>query len=209
MSDTGIVEPPEAPAPAPPPAPARTRFGRIVLWVALVVVAAMAATMALAVMLVLFARSAEEPSQTGGVEVGAATSLASSESADLVSPGPTGGATSTPVLPTARTDGEAEELLLTFAEAWRTADWDRLEALASGSVIATAKEWYSEGGAPNISEDNLEFIFETCSVDGDGATSCMFTYDPSEGFGLIFTATYADNGSGLRVSELTIGGDAG
>lgn len=104
-----------------------------------------------------------------------------------------------------------EDLLTAFGQAWDDADWEAMRTIATEPVVATAMESFSEGGSANFDdEDTLSSVLENCteSQSGDGR-QCEFVYAPPEGFGLIFDLTYTPTATGLVVTDLVFGGDAG
>ena len=113
------------------------------------------------------------------------------------------------VIEPAPQSGDTGALLLAFAGAWDTADWDAMSKIASAEAVAVATEWYEEGGFVNLTADNLDLTLETCFEPTAGETRCEFVYAPPEGFGLIFDAGIAAGTDGLIVTELVFGGDAG
>ena len=102
-----------------------------------------------------------------------------------------------------------ETLLVDFARAWSSGDWDVMSAFASADVIATAQEFQDGGGTLDITDANVDEVMQRCVPAPDGGTSCEVYFAPSTGFGLIFTATYATVGDALLISNLEFGGDMG
>lgn len=96
------------------------------------------------------------------------------------------------------------DLLLAFGGAWTAGDFESMSAYANDAVIATAQEWH-DGGSAAITSDNVDDIVAGCTDAG----SCQFLYAPPDGFGLIFDATITETDTGLMISDLQFGGDAG
>ena len=99
------------------------------------------------------------------------------------------------------------ELLVEFATAWDAADWDSLGSLATSNVVEVAMEWYEDGG--NATEGLSNALENGCLDVFDTGLTCQFVYAPPEGRGLIFNVTYANSDTGLVVTDLLFGGDAG
>ncbi len=104
---------------------------------------------------------------------------------------------------------DPSELLLTLAQTWDDADWEKMGSFANSNVVEVAKEWRDANGFVNITPENIDVILETCFVPGAGVTMCEFVYAPPEGFGLIFNSTYESTDAGLRITDLQFGGDTG
>ena len=100
-------------------------------------------------------------------------------------------------------------LLLAFGSAWDSADWDRMRTMADEDVVSVATEWYEAGGTAGITSETIDAILEGCGTPADGATTCQLLYLPTEGYGLIFQATYTTVGDTVTLTELTFAGDAG
>ncbi len=129
-------------------------------------------------------------------------SAETTDSADSV----TTSSTEPPVSP-APGEVDPTALLVDFATAWDAADWDSLGSLATSNVVDVAMEWYDDGG--NAS-DGLSLALENgCLDEFDTGSTCQFVYAMDDSTGLIFDVTYASSDTGLVVTDLMFGGDAG
>lgn len=111
--------------------------------------------------------------------------------------------------PSGRTD--PAQLLLDFAEAWRTANWTAMAQLATPDVVTTAREAYSDGDDSNVTTENIAAILDTCFEPTSGETSCEILLIPADpGYALIYRLTYSTTGTGeLTITGLQLTGDAG
>ena len=99
------------------------------------------------------------------------------------------------------------ELFVDFARAWDAGDWESVGSLATPNVVEVAMEWYEKGG--NATE-SLSLALENGCLDVfDTGLTCQFVYAPPTGSGLIFNVTYGTSDTGLIVTDLVFGGDAG
>jgi hypothetical protein len=94
---------------------------------------------------------------------------------------------------------DAATLLISFGAAWEAADWAAMRTLAADPVVAEAQGWFIEGGEVGVAADTIETVLD----------NGWFLYVPPEGYALIFNFAYDATESGLVLTELTFGGDAG
>ena len=95
--------------------------------------------------------------------------------------------------------GDPAELLVAFGTAWEAADWATMGTLATAPVVDVAREWFIDGGKVDVTADNAASVLDN---------GWLF-YIPPEGFALIFRFAFDATDSGLLLTELTFGGDAG
>ena len=96
--------------------------------------------------------------------------------------------------------------LTSFGDYWTAADWDGMGTISNDDVVATATEWYDAGGHLVV---NADFIPEQCTTAASGTSTCELIYAPTDGFGLIFNFTLQPGDSGMTISDMSFGGDAG
>lgn len=105
---------------------------------------------------------------------------------------------------------ERKLFLVRFFQAWEAADWTTMADMSganSQQVVNEAQTYWGEGLYVSVMQQEQEYLLDECAM----TSSCsVLTGDDSGGYGLIFSLTYASDGSGgLEVTSLLNGGDAG
>ena len=104
-------------------------------------------------------------------------------------------------------DPAVRALLIDFATAWDSADWEAAGSLATSEAVEVAMEWHSEHA--NAAEDVTYALDNGCLDAFETGMTCEFVYTAPDSRGLIFDATFAAADSGLMVTDLVFGGEAG